>query len=364
LTGPLAALAVVIPIGAAFVAVLWRGAGALSFGPSDLAALRFTLHQAAMSAALSVLLAIPIARALARRRFFGRGLLVSLMGAPFILPVIVAVLGLIAVFGRGGWVNAGLSLLGLPPVSIYGFWGVVLAHVFFNLPLATRLILHAWEGVSPARFRLAAQLGLRAGPAFAVLEWPLLRRTVPGAFALIFAVCLTSFAVALTLGGGPRATTLELAIYEAFRFDFDLPRAAALSLVQLALALVAAAFALWLAPDLPRSGDAKRQTDRPDAPHGWRRWADGLIIALGAAFLLVPLAAVAARGMDALADLPPQVWRAALTSVEIAVLSTVLMLAVALPFAAFIASARRGGAEALGRLGRSLIHLSEPTRPC
>ena len=43
---------------------------------------------------------------------------------------------------------------------------------------------------------------------------------------VIFVICLTSFAVALTLGGGPRATTIELAIYQAFRFEFDLARAA------------------------------------------------------------------------------------------------------------------------------------------
>jgi ABC-type Fe3+ transport system permease subunit len=34
---------------------------------------------------------------------------VALMGAPFILPVIVAVLGLLAIFGRAGWLNAGLG---------------------------------------------------------------------------------------------------------------------------------------------------------------------------------------------------------------------------------------------------------------
>ena len=70
-----------------------------------------------------------------------RGLLITLMGAPFILPVIVAVLGLLAVFGRAGIFNSALVWAGLEPVSIYGLHGVVLAHVFFNLPLATRLIL-------------------------------------------------------------------------------------------------------------------------------------------------------------------------------------------------------------------------------
>ena len=338
--------------------MLWRGGGTVALGSSGWAALEFTVVQAATSAALSVLIAIPLARALARRQFLGRALLVTLLGAPFILPVIVAVLGLIAVFGRAGWINLGLGALGLPPVSIYGFWGVILAHVFFNLPLATRLILHGWDSLPAERFRLAAQLGLRPGPAFAVLEWPILCRTVPGAFALIFAVCLTSFAVALTLGGGPRATTLELAIYEAFRFDFDLPRAAGLSLVQLGLAGLAALAALWLAPTLPRAGGAGRVVQRLDAPQGWRRGADSLLIALGAAFLLLPLGALVLRGAPALTSLPPAVWQSAGTSAQIALLSTAIMLAIALPLAGWIASAKRGGVEALGLLGLSASPLT------
>ena len=89
---------------------------------------------------LSIVLAVPVARALARRSFFGRGVLITILGAPFILPVIVAVLGLIAVFGRSGYLGNILVWAGLEPISIYGIHGVILAHVFFNLPLATRLI--------------------------------------------------------------------------------------------------------------------------------------------------------------------------------------------------------------------------------
>ena len=81
---------IIIPV----AAVLWRGGGPGSLSPADWAALRFTLWQAALSAALSVALAVPVARALSRRQFTGRALLVTVMGAPFILPVIVAILGL------------------------------------------------------------------------------------------------------------------------------------------------------------------------------------------------------------------------------------------------------------------------------
>jgi thiamine transport system permease protein len=47
-------------------------------------------------------------------------------------------------------------------------------------------------------------------------------------------LCATSFTLVLVLGGGPAATTLEVAIYQALRFDFDPNRAVLLSGIQIA----------------------------------------------------------------------------------------------------------------------------------
>lgn len=305
---------------------------------ADWAAVRFTVTQAVVSAVLSVGLAIPVARALARRQFAGRGALVTLLGAPFILPVIVAVMGLLAVFGRGGVVNAALAWLGLPPFSIYGFHGVVLAHVFFNLPLATRLILQGWLAIPAERFRLATTLDAPLGR---VLERPMLRTVVPGALMVVFLICLTSFAIALTLGGGPKATTVELAIYQALRFDFDLARAALLALVQFVLCAVAA-LAVWRLriPDAFGAG-LDRTIRRWDADGGWSRVGDALAITLAALFLMVPMAAILWRGLPGLADMPHSIWAAAARSVAVALLS----VAIALPLALILAL--RGGAAAL-----------------
>jgi len=256
-------------------AVAWRAPGWGGLGPQDWAAVRFTLLQALLSASISVVLAVPVARALARRRFVGRALLVTLLGAPFILPVIVAVMGLLSVFGRNGLISILLGWVGLPPVQIYGLHGVVLAHVFFNLPLATRLILHGWLEIPAERFRLAASLGFGVRDVNRALERPMLRRVLPGAFMVIFVIATTSFAVALTLGGGPKATTVELAIYQAFRFDFDLGKAALLALLQFTIVAIAAAAMLWVR--LPDAGGAglDRVVVRWDARSTRLKWLDG-----------------------------------------------------------------------------------------
>jgi thiamine transport system permease protein len=349
--GPVAAGTVVALILAALLAVVSRADWPVTFGAADWAVVRFTLWQALLSALFSVAFAVPVARALARRRFVGRGLLVVLLGAPFILPVIVAVLGLLTVFGRAGWISQAVGLVGLPPLSIYGLEGVVPAHVFFNMPLATRLILQGWQSIPAEHFRLVGQLGLPPMTVFRVVEWPLLRRVVPGAFALIFVICLTSFAVALTLGGGPRATTIELAIYQAFRFDFDLGRAAVLSLVQLGVAGTAAVLALWILPAFVLQSGRDREVLRWDAQSDMARLLDGIWIGCAAGFLLLPLGAVVLSGSVGITQMPGTVWGSAWTSLWVAVLSAALVVALTLPISAWLAQARWGGAEALTLLG-------------
>ncbi len=320
-------------------------------GPADWAALRFTLIQATLSALFSVVLAVPVARALARRRFYGRRILITLLGAPFILPVIVAIIGLLQVFGRSGWVTAVLEALSLPTLQIYGLHGVVLAHVFFNLPLATRLLLQGWQEIPAERFRLAAQLQCNGNNMFRLLEWPMLCRVVPGALAVVFAICLTSFAVALTLGGGPRATTLELAIYQAFTYDFDLGRAAILSGGQLVLTATAAALALRFSVSESFGNGLDRAIRRWDGEKLWPTVFDTFWIGMASLFLMLPLGTVLLSGLAGVSELTQPIFRSAAISISLALVSTVVLLFLAIPMAAAIATKHQRWVEVSGFLG-------------
>lgn len=151
----------------------------------------------------------------------------------------------------------------------------------------------------------------------------MLRAVLPGAALVIFLICLTSFAVALTLGGGPAATTVELAIYQAVRFDFDLGRAALLALTQFGMCASAAVIAWVLVrPTVFGAGlDGRAPLAAPD---GWRRGVDAAVLVLAAAFLLVPLGAVVVRGAPGLLDLPDSIAAAAVRSVAVAIVSATI----------------------------------------
>ena len=77
---------------------------------------------------------------------------------------------MVAVHGRQGWLPQLLHGLGLDPGNyLYGLFGILLAHVFFNMPLAARLILQSIESIPESSWRLASQLGMRSSHIFRLL---------------------------------------------------------------------------------------------------------------------------------------------------------------------------------------------------
>lgn len=275
-----------------------------------LRALRFSLWQATLSTLCSLLPAILVARALAYSGDFPlRGLLLRLFGLPLVVPSVVAVMAIVSVYGSDGWVPLGSSL--------YGLNGILLAHVFFNLPLAVRLLLPLWQAIPRHHWQLGEQLGFNAWQRWRHLEWPALREGLPGVTLLVFMLCLTSFAVVLTLGGGPRSTTLELAIYQSLRFDFDPIRAVVLALLQLALCALVALVTLRL-QKLPEV-EISLSVGTSGIPPA-RRPLALLIVVAAAVYVGLPLVALindAAFGPVIKVLSNPALWRAAVWSLSI-----------------------------------------------
>src|SRR5882672_1517746 len=166
--------------------------------------LLFTTIQALLSALLSVGLALPVARALARRtRFPGRTLLLRLFGLPMVMPAIVAVFAIVTLYGESGWLHRLAAGAGLPLGSfLYGLGGILIAHVFFNMPFAARTLLAGLEAVPGESWRLASQLGMGGAQVFRLIEFPALRAALASTAGLVFMLCFASFAITLTLGGG------------------------------------------------------------------------------------------------------------------------------------------------------------------
>ncbi len=316
----------------------------------------FSLYQAGLSTLLAVLPAIPIARAFAYHPDFPlRDPLLRLFGVPLVVPSIVAVLGVVSVYGSDGWLPLGRSL--------YGLNGILIAHVFFNLPLAVRLLLPLWEAIPSPHWQLGEQLGFDGWQRFRHLEWPALREGLPGVMLLVFMLCLTSFAVVLTLGGGPRSTTLEVAIYQSLRFDFAPLRAVVLALLQLGLCLLVAVITLRL-QRLPEVEPGLAVHATSAMPRSSRLWL--LAVALAAIYVALPLVSLAldaVRGPVAAVLASAAVWRSALYSLAIGLSAAALATLVGYALLRTSSDLARRGSEGRARTietAASIIYVVPP----
>jgi thiamine transport system permease protein len=284
---------------------------------------------------LSIIPGIVLARSLVRQSDFpGRAVILWLFGVPVALPAIVAALGVLALLGRAGiFADLLTAISGNTWPGIYGLSGILVAHVFFNMPLAARLFLEALNAIPHDHRRLEAQLGMGAWPAFRLIEWPAIRAALPGVAMLIFMLCVTSFTVVLILGGGPRATTLEVAIYQALRFDFDPARAVTLTFIQLGLTFAIVIAAARLGAKLSGEAFLSVSSGKRAAPGGIERAVNLMVLALGFLFVAGPMAAIVVAGLRSdLARLAGEasVHAAVATSLILAALSATLSLALSL----------------------------------
>lgn len=248
----------------------------------------FSIKQAALSAVLALLLAWPVARALyySPRLWCRQGFL-SLCVLSFVMPTLILITGLVALLGRQGMISPWLG----PDWNLYGLPGILIAHVYLNLPFAVRAQLLQMQHIPDSSWKLAAQLKLGHWQRLRLIEWPALRAGMLQLFGFVFVLCFNSFAVVLALGGGPRATTLEVAIYQALKYDFNVPEALTLAWTQLLIA--GGLFVLlnrmggnqWLGVDSTR----QRWTPRPGA---LMQQVHRIVYGMAALTLLLPLLAL------------------------------------------------------------------------
>jgi thiamine transport system permease protein len=294
--------------------------------------LLWSLAQAAATCALGTLVGVPIAWVLARTAFPGRGLVLRVLMLPFVMPTLVAGIGVLAVFGPHGLF--GIDLQDTPWLLLYG-------NLFYNLPLVIRGAHDGFAAVPASRLAAARTLGASRFGAFVRVEWPAMLPSLASSLCLVFLFCFSGFGLALLLGG-MRYATVEVEIYSLVAYELNLADASALALTALCLCGVCVLAYAWLER---RLAHPVVLDPLPPAPaRGWRA-RGALTLALAALFFFggLPLTAVALRAVLAGAS----AWRVLLDAETLAALGntlrfTVMTLALATALGVAHALAGRG----------------------
>ena len=235
LAGAGAAL-LVLPLAGLLQRAPWSTIGSELAAPEAREALRLSLVCSVGALAVAIILGLPLAWVLARADFPGRSLLRALVTLPMVLPPVVGGVGLLAVFGRRGFLGAHLgSIPGFPlPFTTAG---VVLAQAFVAMPF---LVVAAEAGLRQLDRRYddaAATLGARPWYRFRTVTVPLIAPSLVAGAALAWARALGEFGATVTFAGSlpGRTRTLPTAIYAGLQSRPE--SAVALSVVLLAVSL-------------------------------------------------------------------------------------------------------------------------------
>jgi thiamine transport system permease protein len=191
--------------------------------------LLWSVFQALLTCGLVLAIGVPLAWVLARWEFAGRRYLLRALMLPFVVPTLVAAMGVLALAGPHGlWPGgAGASWQGTPVLLLYG-------NVFFNLCVLVRAATDALAQVSDARLAAARTLGASPWRAFWRIEWPAIAPWLMSALCLVYLYCFAGFGLALLLGG-PRYATVEVEMYTLVAHELQIGQAGVLAVWMLLL---------------------------------------------------------------------------------------------------------------------------------
>lgn len=308
----------------------------------------FTTWQALVSTAATFVVGLPIAGVVARYEFRGRSLLRALATVPFVLPTVVVASAFLSLERAFALEDTRLAVRGT-------VWGIIAAHVFFNVAVVVRSVGGWWSQLDDRPETAARTLGASPLRAFLTVTLPRLRPALLSASAIVFLFTFSSFGVVLVLGNLRRAT-IETEIWRFAVARTDFGTAATLGVLQ----LVAVVAMLVVNNRLQLRLTVTEQTRVRDvSPTGLRQRT--LVASVGALSLFVfglPIGVLVERSLatetgygftfyEALGNqdqrvplLPVSAWTALANSLTWALLATVIATVVG-TLAAILATDRR-----------------------
>jgi molybdate transport system permease protein len=240
-----------LPLAGLVLRAPWRSLPHLLAEPSVREALRLSLVSATLATLCSLVVGVPLAWVLARASWPGRSVLRALVMLPLVLPPVVGGVALLLALGRRGIVGQYLDAwfgVTLPFTTA----GVVVAETFVAMPFLVVAVEGALRGADRGLEEAAATLGSRPLHTFRTVTLPLVAPSLAAGAVLCWARALGEFGATITFAGNFPGTTqtMPLAVYLALEQDPD--AAIALSLVLLAVSVVAlvALRDRWLRPGM------------------------------------------------------------------------------------------------------------------
>jgi sulfate transport system permease protein len=241
IVGALAVLGAVIlvPLFAVFGQAFAKGVGAYLdaiANPDTQSAIRLTLITAAIAVPLNLVFGLAASWTIAKYRFPGRSLLVSLIDLPFSISPVISGLVFVLMFGAQGWFGPYLAAHDIK--IIFAVPGIVLATIFVTFPFVARELIPLMESQGMADEEAAMTLGAGFWRIFRHVTLPNVRLGLLYGVLLCNARAMGEFGAVSVVSGKIRGLTNTMPLQaEIFYNEYNFVAAFAVASLLAGLAL-------------------------------------------------------------------------------------------------------------------------------
>ena len=233
-------LFLLLPLVSVFVEAFRKGAEVYASAlrePVALAAIRLTLLTAALAVPLNTVFGVAAAWAVARFRFPGRSLLLTLIDLPFAVSPVVAGLIYVLLFGRNGWLGPWLVEHNVK--IIFAVPGIVLATLFVTFPFVARELIPLMEAQGSDDELAALSLGATPWQMFCRVTLPNIKWGLLYGVILCNARAMGEFGAVSVVSGHVRGQTNTIPLHvEILYNEYQFAAAFAVASILAGLALV------------------------------------------------------------------------------------------------------------------------------
>ena len=205
--------------------------------PDALAAIRLTLIAALIAVVLNLSFGVAAAWAIAKFRFPGRSVLITLIDLPFAVSPVIAGMLFVLLFGAQGWLGPWLAERDVR--IIFAMPGIVLATLFVTFPFVARELIPLMEEQGTEDEEAALVLGAGGWQTFWRVTLPNIRWGLLYGLILCNARAMGEFGAVSVVSGHIRGATNTMPLHiEILYNEYEFAAAFAVSSLLALLALV------------------------------------------------------------------------------------------------------------------------------
>jgi len=218
----------------------------LQFNQSELQAIGLSIEVAVYCSLISLPIALALGHTLARKSFFGKSIIESIIHLPLVMPPVTTGYLLLLVFGSKGIIGELLyDAFGIK--LAFSFPAAVIASVFVSFPLIVRSIRTSMEMVDPGLEEASWILGTSKFKTFIKVTIPLALPGIVSGTILTFARSLGEFGATITFAGNIQGETqtLPLAIFSYMQIPGHEGPTLRLVLISIVISFIAMGLSEW-----------------------------------------------------------------------------------------------------------------------